>query len=396
MIEPAATATSGLRGWARTGTPLGLFVVLGLPAGAIGVAWPPMRASFGAPLAGLGLLLAAITVAYFAGSAVSGPLGWRLPGSTLLMTGCILAAAGLGGVAAAPQWWLLPIVGLPAGLGFGLIDAGVNTQVSLQRGVRYMGWLHASWAIGAAIGPQLVVASLLLTGSWRGAFALTGGAFLLFAVIIARGRRDWRGGSDRPESGAAAAMASAAYRRATMLLAALLFVAAGLEATAGDWSYSHLTLGRGMTSAAAGWAATLFWAGLAGGRIALGTFGNRLPAVRLLDIAIAASAIASLLFWLTPQAVAGFIALPLLGFSVSVIYPLLLSVTPARVGASMTGHAVGYSLAAGTVGGGALPAAIGVVLQAVGLAALGPALVLLAAAVLGLHLVNRRASSDRS
>jgi fucose permease len=391
VIEPRAAAASGPRGWARAGTPLGLFVVLGLPAGAIGVAWPPMRATFGAPLAGLGLLLAAITVAYFAGSAVSGPLGWRINGSMLLAAGCLLAAAGLAGVAAAPRWWLLPIVGLPAGFGFGLIDAAVNTQVSLQRGVRFMGWLHASWAVGAAIGPQLVVASLLITGSWRGAFALTGAAFALFAVVVA-GRTDGGRSNDRPQLADVQRQTSIAYRRATMLLAALLFFAAGLEATAGDWSYSYLTLGRGMANATAGWAATLFWAGLAAGRVALGTFGNRVSAGRLLDAAMAGSAIGGVLFWLTPQLVAGFLALPLLGFSVSVIYPLLLSVTPARVGASMTGHAVGYSLAAGTVGGGALPAGIGVILQAVGLAALGPALVLLAAAVLALHLISRRAS----
>ena len=50
-----------------------LFVALGLPAGAVGVAWPHMRASLGAPLASLGLLLAAWTIAYFVASASSGP-----------------------------------------------------------------------------------------------------------------------------------------------------------------------------------------------------------------------------------------------------------------------------------------------------------------------------------
>ena len=50
--------------WIRNSIPLLTFVALGLPAGAIGVAWPYMRASFGAPLAGLGLLLATLTLAY--------------------------------------------------------------------------------------------------------------------------------------------------------------------------------------------------------------------------------------------------------------------------------------------------------------------------------------------
>src|SRR5438552_16138986 len=56
MIEPRSWLAAGASGWIRTGTPLVLFVALGLPAGAVGVAWPQMRASLGAPLAGLGSL----------------------------------------------------------------------------------------------------------------------------------------------------------------------------------------------------------------------------------------------------------------------------------------------------------------------------------------------------
>ena len=68
------------------GTPLVLFVTLGLPAGALGVAWPHMRDSLHAPLAGLGLLLAAFTAAYFVASVTSGPLGARLGTAILLLS----------------------------------------------------------------------------------------------------------------------------------------------------------------------------------------------------------------------------------------------------------------------------------------------------------------------
>ena len=95
MIEPRSALAAGATTWIRTGTPLVLFVALGLPAGAVGVAWPQMRASLGAPLAGLGLLLAAYTAAYFVASAGSGFLGARLGTGALLAAGCGLAAAGL-------------------------------------------------------------------------------------------------------------------------------------------------------------------------------------------------------------------------------------------------------------------------------------------------------------
>ena len=38
-------------------------VLLGLPTGMLGIAWPSMRVSLDAPLVGLGLLVAAMTVA---------------------------------------------------------------------------------------------------------------------------------------------------------------------------------------------------------------------------------------------------------------------------------------------------------------------------------------------
>jgi len=159
-----------------------------------------------------------------------------------------------------------------------------------------------------------------------------------------------------------------------------------------DRSYTQLTLGRSVAAAVAGWGATLFWAGLAGGRVALGIGGNRFEAMRLLDVGIAISLLSTLLYWLGPPLVSTFVALPLLGFAVSVIFPVLLSLTPARVGTSLTGIAVGLGLAAGTVGGGALPAAIGLILQGVGLFTLGPVMSVMAAALLVLHAVSRRAA----
>lgn len=397
VIHPIPRGAQGVRSWARAGTPLGLFVVLGFTAGAVGVAWPPIRASFGAPLGGLGLILVAVTIAYFTGSAGSGPLGARFGRSILLITGCLLAAVGLLAVSQANQWLMLPIFGLVMGAGFGLIDAAVNAHVSLNRGVRYMGWLHASWAIGAALGPQVVIVSLAVTGSWRAAFAFMGAAFVAFGIGIGFQRREWAlSAAGLAQSSARHPSPTSGSGRAMLLLAALLLLAAGLEATAGDWSYSQLTLGRSMATALAGWSATLFWTGLATGRVGLGFFGNRFSPIRLLDACMALASAACLTFWLSPPLVSALIALPLLGVAVSVVFPLLLSLTPARVGAAMTGHAVGYALAAGTLGGGALPAAIGLVLQLLGLGALGPILLIMAAGLTLLHLLSRSSGSPRS
>jgi fucose permease len=144
-----------------------------------------------------------------------------------------------------------------------------------------------------------------------------------------------------------------------------------------------------MSANLASWSASLFWAGLAAGRVGLGLFGNRATPARLLDIGVVMAVLGALGFWLGPLPVAAFIALPVLGISVSVIFPLLLSLTPERVGTAMTAHTVGYGLAAGNVGAGAIPALTGLLLQSQGVLALGPALTAMAIALLLLHLFSR-------
>jgi fucose permease len=354
-----------------------------------------MRVTLQAPLAGLGLLLAAWTVAYFVASASSGPLSGVIGPPTLLVGGCGLAAIGLLGLALANQWWMVPTVTLLIGGGSGLIDATTNAQTSLHRSVGYMGWLHASWAAGAALGPQLVTLSLVFTDSWRLAFGAMALAFVAIGLVVGWNAHDSHSMAAAPGGAASASRELLKVSRQLLLLASLFLLVGGLEATAGDWAYTQLTLGRGLTSALASVASSLFWAGLGVGRVALGLLGNRASPTLILDGSMAVTVLATLAFWLAPAAVAAFLALPLIGVAVSVFFPVLLSVTPRRVGRAMTSHAIGYGLAAGNVGAGGLPARSGIALQSFGVMTLGPLLLLMSVAVVGLHLISRTAPDER-
>ena len=301
-----------------------------------------------------------------------------------------MAAIGLLGLSLATGWWMVPLLSLLYGGGSGLIDAAANAHTSLNRGVRYMGWLHASWAVGASLGPLVVVTSIGATGSWRGSFIAIAAAFISVGVLVGYRRHDWIDATpDLNRPSMVAPVQQSSRRRALMLLIGLFVLGAGLEGTAGDWSYTQLTAGRSLSVGLASLGATLFWAGLAGGRVALGLLGNRATPVRLLDTSVGIATLAALAFWLAPPLVSALVALPILGAAVSVIFPLLLSITPSRVGAAMTSHAVGYELAAGTLGGGGLPALTGLVLQSAGLVTLGPLLTIFAAGLLVLHLASR-------
>ena len=366
-----------------------MFVTLGLPAGAIGVAWPQMRASLGAPLAGLGLLLAAWMGAYFLANASLGMLASWIRMPFLLLLGCALAAVGLLGLSIAPSWWIVPVISVLVGAGCGLFDAAVNVHASLTRGVRYMGWLHASWAVGAALGPPLIVASVAATGSWRAAFVAMAVAFMAVGLIVGFRRAEWVHPGVLKSSAARYHDRPRDYRRALLLLIGLFLVCNGLEVTAGDWGYTTLTAGRAVGAGAASVGASLLWVGLAAGRAGLGLLGNRVRPMRLLDASVGLTALAAVGFWLAPPLLSTFLALPAIGLGVAVIFPLLVFITPNRVGTGMATHAIGYGMAAGTLGGGAIPALTGLLLQSLGVLALGPVLTAMAAALLALHLLSR-------
>src|SRR5438552_976935 len=250
------------------------FVVLGLPTGMLGIAWPSIRTALDAPLAGLGVLLAAMTVTQFGSSGLSGFVRERFGTIALLLVPTVLAAGGLALFALADTWPVLIAAAAILGAGLGLLDAAVNMEAALKRGVRFMGALHASWALGATLGPVL--------------------------------------------------------------------------------------------------------------------FGDRAGAARLFDLSVGGALVSAIAFWLLPPPVAALVALPCIGASLSVFVPLLLYLTPRRVGRAAAPRAIGYQVAAGMIGGAVLPAGIGVLMQANGVGALGLCLSGLALALGGLHIASRR------
>ena len=145
---------------------LGTFIILGLPDGMLGTAWPAMRQSFGVPVGDLGLILLVNTIGSVAVAAFVGRLIQRLGVSALLAVAGTCAAIGGIGYAAAPGLWLVLAIGPLLGAAAGMMDGGLNTAVALTGRPRLLNLLHGFYGIGTAIGP-LVVTAAILAGSWR-------------------------------------------------------------------------------------------------------------------------------------------------------------------------------------------------------------------------------------
>ncbi len=358
----------------------------------LGIAWPSMRVSLDAPFAGLGLLFAAMTIPQFAASAASGLLRERLGTIALILASVAAAAAGLAIFAIASGWWATILASAVLGCGLGLLDAAANTEGALRGDIRFMGALHGAWAIGASLGPPLVGAALVASDSWRPAYVFAAVLFALLGLATYGVRSDL---SAAPEMKAEAS-GGRSIGRTVIIGCALMFVYVGIEVGAGQWTYTRFTADASLTEVFAGLAVFLYWSALAAGRIALAFIGDRVGPAPLLDLSVFGAVAGSLGYWVLPPALAALVALPFLGVALSVFVPVLLYLTPRRIGSAAAPRAIGYQVAAAMIGGASLPAVVGLLMQSIGVAVLGPSLVAMAAVLAGLHLASTRPLASRT
>lgn len=367
------------------------FVSLGLPDGVLGVAWPSVRVTFALPISQLGLLLAVSAVSYFLASFNSGALVARLGVGGLLFWSNVLIVLGLVGYATAPAWGVMVACGVFAGLGAGAIDAGINAYAAHHFSPRRVTWLHACYGLGAMLGPLLMTAVLARGATWRIGYVLLAATLAVMAVAFFLTRAWWEGPPPTADAAPSVAAAPVASVRETMarpavwLGVALFFVYTGLEVAAGQWSYSLFTMSRGVAPATAGVWVGVYWGSLMAGRVAFGAVAGRFAPRAIVRLALAVIPVGCLLVWLNPLPLASFLGLALVGFFLAPVFPLLMSETPARLGPRYATHAIGFQVAAATLGAAAVPALAGVLARATDLEVIGPYLSVTAVVLAALH-----------
>ncbi|AKJ30122.1 MFS transporter [Caldimonas brevitalea] len=355
-----------------------------MPDGLLGVSWPSIHAAFALALDSLGLLVAATTAGYLTASFCSGMVLRVFPIGAVLALSTFGAAVALLGFAFTPSWWLMIALGFVAGLGGGAIDAGLNSYGARHFSPRTLNWLHAFFGLGTTIGPLIVTAVLDADRVWRLSYLIVGTAQMALAATFFLTRHRWVDvpeTSDNPAPLPSAAPTLHTLRRPVVWLGMLMFFFySGIELAAAQWSYSLLTLGRGVSETTAGFIVSLYWGSLMVGRIIFGFVANRVPLVKTLRLCIIGSIVGALLFWLNPTLLLGVAGLMMVGFFFAPIFASLISLTPQRVGHEHATSAIGFQVASAALGGATLTALAGVLADAYRLEVIGAAI--FAAAVL--------------
>ncbi|MDA8063478.1 MAG: MFS transporter [Actinomycetota bacterium] len=385
------------------GLALATFVALGLPDGMLGTAWPSIHASLGVPVGYLGLVLLASTAGSVAVTIFVGRLVRRLEVAPLLAGGLGVGAAAATGFALSPAFGALAATAVLFGLSAGTVDGGLNTVVGLSGRTRLLNLLHGAYGVGTSIGP-LVVTAAIVTGSWRPAYVVLLATDATIGGLWLASRGDI-GSPGRPEGPAApvtgvetaemtetsgSGSPGAPRRGAVAAGMVVFFFYTGLEVAAGQWETTFDRLHLHLSATQAGLATFGYWGALTAVRIGI-ALSPRAPGQRAVVVAGTGTAVAAVaLIWWQPGAAATVVGFVVLGGGLAGIFPALVALTPARLGARRASNAIAWQVGAAAAGGAGLSALVGAAVAASGPGVLGPALSVLAAALVAAELALER------
>ena len=368
------------------------FIALGMPDGLLGVAWPSIRTGFSIPLDAIGMLLTAAMAGYMTSSFLSGPVVTRIGVGRVLAASCVVTGLALFGYTIVPEWWMMVLLGVAAGLGAGAIDAGLNTYVAAHFSEGLMQWLHASWGIGITLGPIIMTMGLTAWNSWYVGYRVVGGFQLALAACFVLTLAMWnqRGefvGSEEPKrlTDYNTPMGETLRQPQVWLSISLFFMYVGAETALGTWVYTLLTESRGIAPTVAGFWAGSYWATFTVGRVLAGLFARHAGVNLLVTGGLAGALLGAVLLVWNPSEAVNLLAVALIGFSIAPIFPAMMSGTSQRVGAHFAANTIGMQMAATGLGIAVIPSLMGVFARQISLEVIPICLLIVYAGLFGLY-----------
>ena len=291
---------------------------------------------------------------FFLATLVGGVLCDRFGKKPVLQCACLLTAAGALVWTVAANIFVACAAAALLGMGIGILESMATALLAdlypLRRSL-VLNLSQAAYCLGAAGGPALIAVFMPRGVSWRIFFAATAGLagalFVLYRLALI----------PTTQSGERASPSRAETQ-------AILFTLPGLAgaifcyvlAETAVVVYANLHL-RAHLAAPEAWAIrgiSAVWLGMLAGRLLCAALPERLPGERVIAVLCAAAALALVAQAPVSDWRLGFALLTVTGFSFAGIWPLIVSLAAARH-PTRTGTAVGFIVAAGSLGAIAAP-----------------------------------------
>lgn len=315
--------------------------------------------------------------------------------------GCSLHILAYLAITQHPPYAVLVGIFVLAGLGNGVIDASWNAWIgAMADSSKLMGLLHAFYGLGAALAP-LIATSLFTKRGWQWYefyYIMAAAAAVEFATSVTV---FWNAGpleehqpeqvSDSPDesNGSSSPTVQAMKIPSTWIISAFLFAYVGSEVTIGGWLQTFLIDLRQAPRFASGIVNFVYWAGLTGGRVALGFLTPYLKQNQRFAVTtyLTACIVMQLVFCLVDNIVASAIAVSFLGFFLGPLFPEAVIAQTRILPKNLHVAAVGFASALGSAGGCTFPFLTGAIAKWQGIGVLQPMVLAILVVCLGLWLM---------
>jgi fucose permease len=296
-----------------------------------------------------------------------------------------------------PEWWMMVLLAILAGLGAGAIDAGLNTYVAAHFSEGLMQWLHASLGVGITLGPIIMTFGLSNWNSWHVGYRVVGVFQLVLAACFVLTLAMWNQKEQSPTeeeprrlTDYKTPMSKTLRQPRVWISIFLFFMYVGGETALGTWIYTLLTESRGIDPTVAGFWAGSYWATFTVGRIVAGLFAKRAGVNLLVTGGLAGALLGAVLLVWNPSEAINLLAVALIGFSIAPIFPAMMSGTSQRVGDHFAANTIGMQMAATGLGTAVIPGLMGVFARQISLEIIPLCLLIVYAGLLGLYMLAIR------
>lgn len=325
---------------------------------------PAIEGDFAQPDAGVGVLYFVTAVLFVTGSLAGGFAMERLGRSRALPAAVFGMAAGLALEAIAPSWTVFVAGGALAGFGSGAVEVGMNglflDRFSEDRG-RALSRLHLCFSIGALAAPLLIAALVEIGVAWRLPFAAS--SIVVLAIGLGLATSDLHVPHPVLASRAGRPSVGRHVPLPLVLLAVAITSYVAAESGVSSWLVRFLdTAPIGIATLAL----SLFWAGLALGRLVASRVADRFAPLAVATACGLATGVAVLAAVVAPWVAVSIALFAVAGVACGPIYPMIIAsaggLYPARANAVS-----GVLTAAAVTGSVVYPPAMGFISNGLGL-----------------------------
>lgn len=362
------------------------FIGLGMADGLLGVAWASIRDQFGREDGAMIEILIAQMIGFLLITFNNGPLTARFGSGRIILTGVIVLICALFGIIIAPTWVVVLAFSFLRGMGQCGIDTGMNTYVATRLSGRVMGWLHASYGVGATISPFIMAQLFEREFSWQSGYVFVAGVLVFVAVALAMTQHLWN--TEMPVDSSVNRERRSSleiWLMPVVLLSAVVFsIYVGHELVVAQWTSTLFSDGRGLTRENAAYLVSLFWGSFTVGRILTGFIADWKPRL-ILRLSFLGMLIGSVMLWWSPSLPVSYLALVVLGVTQAPVFPLMMTMTPKLVGQENAASAIGFQMGTINIAAALIPGFVGILSQQFTLEVIGPYLIMLALVTFGAY-----------